>query len=170
MNKSDVLLKLKALSERGIGGEKENATILLEKMMKKYNISEEELQEEETRPVIIELRNKTELRLCAQILWAYFNNTNLYKINKKRIKYYTELTSSQEIEFRYLLSVYFENFYEEEESFLIAYVHQNNIFPKNNNQIKERSELTDEDIKKYKKASFMKLGIEKANIRKALPS
>ena len=37
MNKSDVILKLKALSERGIGGEKENATKLLEKMMKKYN-------------------------------------------------------------------------------------------------------------------------------------
>lgn len=153
MNKSDVLLKLKALSERGIGGEKENATILLEKMMKKYNISEEELQVEETRPVIIDLRNKIEVRLCSQILWAYFD-TKLFKFNKKRIKYYTELTSSQEIEFRYILSVYLNNFYDEEESFLIAYVQKNNIFP-STSKAKESEEMTDEEVKKYKKALFM---------------
>ena len=36
VEKKEIIQKLKALSERGIAGEKENATKLLEKLMKKY--------------------------------------------------------------------------------------------------------------------------------------
>ena len=169
MNKSDVILKLKALSERGVGGEKENATKLLEKMMKKYNISEEELVDEEKRGVIIDLNSKIEVKLCNQILWAYFD-TYVYKIKNKRKKYYTELTSSQEIEFRYILSVYLENYHKEEEIFLYAYVQKNDIFPKNLKESDENEEITDEERKKRRKALLMQNGIEIANIRKALPS
>ena len=39
MEKMDVIKKLKALSDRGINGEKENATKLLNKLMKKYGIT-----------------------------------------------------------------------------------------------------------------------------------
>ena len=52
-NKKEILLKLKRLAERGINGEKENAEKLLNKMMKKYEISEEELEQEEEKIVYI---------------------------------------------------------------------------------------------------------------------
>ena len=57
MEKMDVIKKLKALSDRGINGEKENATKLLNKLMKKYGITEEELEKSEVKTIWITLKN-----------------------------------------------------------------------------------------------------------------
>ena len=46
MDKTALLKKIRALAERGVGGEAENAEKLLARMMKKYGISEAELDEE----------------------------------------------------------------------------------------------------------------------------
>lgn len=46
MDKTALLKKVRALAEHGVGGETENAEKLLARMMKKYGISEEELDEE----------------------------------------------------------------------------------------------------------------------------
>ena len=46
MNKTDLLKKVKALAEHGVGGEATNAAEILERMMKKYGITEAELGEE----------------------------------------------------------------------------------------------------------------------------
>lgn len=46
MDKTALLKKVRALAEHGVGGEAENAEKLLARMMKKYGISEEELDEE----------------------------------------------------------------------------------------------------------------------------
>jgi len=43
------LKKLKALAERGIGGEKENAGQLLEKLCIKYGISQDDIDSPEER-------------------------------------------------------------------------------------------------------------------------
>lgn len=43
---ADKLKKLKALAEKGVGGEREDARRLYEKIKRKYGISEEELQQE----------------------------------------------------------------------------------------------------------------------------
>ena len=62
MEKMDVIKKLKALSDRGINGEKENATKLLNKLMKKYGITEEELEKalidslKQTKPTLIDIK------------------------------------------------------------------------------------------------------------------
>ena len=39
------LERVKALAERGVGGEKENAEALLNRLMAKYGISEEDIEE-----------------------------------------------------------------------------------------------------------------------------
>ena len=44
---ADKLKKLKALAEKGVGGEREDARRLYEKIKRKYGISEEELQQEQ---------------------------------------------------------------------------------------------------------------------------
>lgn len=44
------LKALKALAEKGVGGEKEGARRLYEKLKEKYGISEEELQERQQEP------------------------------------------------------------------------------------------------------------------------
>lgn len=50
MNREQAVKKLKALkelAERGVGGEKEGARLLYEKLKSKYGISEEEVQQEQ---------------------------------------------------------------------------------------------------------------------------
>ena len=61
LEKTELLKKLKALSDRGVSGEKENATELLKKLMKKYGISEEEIQEDEVKEIYINLRTDIEV-------------------------------------------------------------------------------------------------------------
>ena len=70
MEKKEIIQKLKALSERGIAGEKENATKLLEKLMKKYGITEADLKNEDTKVVSIALRTDAEKIICIQLLYA----------------------------------------------------------------------------------------------------
>ena len=73
-NKKELLLKLQELAKRGVNGEKENADKLLKKLMKKYNISEDEINNEEINEVELELRNDIEVRLASQILFSFFDD------------------------------------------------------------------------------------------------
>lgn len=167
MNKKiEILKKLKALADRGIGGEKENAELLLKKYMKKYNISEKELNKDEEKEVYINLKNEIELRLASQILYAFFKDAPLYKQKGKRVKYYTILTTSQEIEFRYIYSVYLESFKKQELIFYRAFISKNNIFPKEANT--DINKVSQEEREEIIKASMMSQGIEKTNIRKCI--
>ena len=43
MDKAELLRKVKALAERGVGGEAKNAEEMLARLMEKYGISEDEL-------------------------------------------------------------------------------------------------------------------------------
>lgn len=167
--KTEILLKLKELSKRGINGEKENATQLLEKLMKKYRITEEELNAEEIEDVYINLKNDIEVRLASQILYAFFDNKNLYKLNKT--KYYTELTKAQEIEFKYIFSVYLEDFKRQELIFYRAFINKNDIFPKSVTvETVEAKNLSSEEMKERALAEIMMDGLEITQVRKALNS
>ena len=53
------LVKIKALAERGVGGEKVTALQMYEALKRKYGISDEEVQQAETVPVDI---NKIDLK------------------------------------------------------------------------------------------------------------
>ena len=157
MEKVEVIKKLKALKDRGIGGEKENAAKLLEKLMKKYNITEEEIKNEETKIVWVNLRNKAEERICSQILYAYFDNADLRQRYKDRTKCFVELTAAQEIEFKYMLSIYLESFYKEQDVFISAFIQKNKIFPANG-KVVNTSELSQEEKERALKAAILAEG------------
>ena len=59
------LERVKALAERGVGGEKENAEALLNRLMAKYGISEEDIEDTAERDYFIRY-----LRLPTSILAA----------------------------------------------------------------------------------------------------
>lgn len=164
--KIEVIKKLKELADRGIGGEKENAELLLKKYMKKYDISEDEIINDEEKEVYIDLRNEIELRLASQILYAFFDKAPLYKINNTKIKYYTKLLVSQEIEFRYMYSVYLESFKKQELIFYRAFINKNRIFPKEANT--DMNKVSKEEQEEMIKASMMQSGIEITQIRKCI--
>ena len=169
-NKKELLLKLQELAKRGVNGEKENADKLLKKLMKKYNISEDEINDEEINEVELELKDDIEVRLACQILFSFFDNAPLYKKWKKRVKYYTKLTKPQEIEFRYMFSVYLENFRKQELIFYRAFINKNRIFPKEilNKKGRNPYDISPEERAEILKSQMMMEGIEMTRIRKAL--
>ena len=58
--KKQLLNKLKALAERGVGGEKETAQRKLKKLMKKYDVEEADLSDEKKENFEFKYKNKFE--------------------------------------------------------------------------------------------------------------
>ena len=63
------LERVKALAERGVGGEKENAEALLNRLMAKYGISEEDIEDTAERDYFIRYHNFWERKLIVQIAY-----------------------------------------------------------------------------------------------------
>lgn len=77
----EVLLKvkkIKALAERGIGGEKEAARKLLAALCAKYGISEEEISEEKKYTYSFHVRTSV-LKLFLQVYSSMFGSTERYE-------------------------------------------------------------------------------------------
>ena len=73
--KKQLLNKLKALAERGVGGEKETAQRKLKELMKKYGVEEVDLSDEKKENFKFKYKNKFEKQmgrhyiLLIQQLW-----------------------------------------------------------------------------------------------------
>lgn len=68
-DQTERLKKLYALAIRGVGGEKEQAQKLLEKLMQKYGVSLAELDEEQIKDFDIEVHGEFERKLLRQVVY-----------------------------------------------------------------------------------------------------
>lgn len=64
MDKAALLKKIRALAERGVGGEADNAEEILRRLMEKYGVSEDELDEEERRRHVSSTTGKSKKSSC----------------------------------------------------------------------------------------------------------
>ena len=86
MNKKELLRKLRALAERGVGGERQNAQKKLDELIKKYNISDEELEDEVAELYHFKYRGKRESALLVQIMYKVCDKKdNIYNFLYKAI-------------------------------------------------------------------------------------
>lgn len=67
--KKELLKKLQALAERGVGGEKETAERKLRELIKKYNIDEAELAEDKLKEFEFKYSNPQEEQLIRQLFF-----------------------------------------------------------------------------------------------------
>lgn len=67
--KLELMKKLQALAERGVGGEKEGAQRKLEELMKKYNIEEEDLSDDKLEDFEFKYRTLFEEKLLRQLFY-----------------------------------------------------------------------------------------------------
>lgn len=172
-NITDTMKHLLALSEKGVGGEKENAIKLLNKLMKKYNISEADLKKEELHKHEVRFKTRWQEQLIHQIVYMINPERNIYKYTNRKVKIaILELTDVEWIEHQYLYSIYKKSFEEELELFTSAFIQRNNIFPKEvPDRIKEQQEKESKQKMSYYKMlkiSQMAQGIDYTNVRKAL--
>lgn len=133
MNKADLLKKVKALAERGVGGEATNAAEILEKMMKKYGITEAELGEETRGRHDFEYHGKEQEKLLRQTVYkvtgGYAYNLVYNRSGRKvKTKLGADCTPAEKVEIEYLFDFYKKLWEREKEAFLAAFIQKHRIF------------------------------------------
>ena len=170
------LKKLKALAERGVGGEQETAMKLYRELMKKYEIEEEEILSEVPKTHWFGYRTELEEELLLQVFYKvtgsrkYSRYIDRYSRRKKRG---CECTEIEAAEIKMLFEFYRNELKRELETFMAAFIGGNRIYPdKTARCYKERKgderELTLEEMQQMKKAQLMAFRMDKRQPPRAM--
>ncbi len=133
MDKAALLKKIRALAERGVGGEADNAEEILRRLMEKYGVSEDELNEEERRRHDFEYHGKEQEKLLRQVV---FKVTGGYAYNlvynatgrKVKTKLGADCTAAEKVEIEFLFDFYTRLWERERAAFLSAFIQKHRIF------------------------------------------
>lgn len=157
----DKLKKLKALAERGCGGEAENAQRLLERLCAANGIDLGQLNDEEkkSRYTFNIGRNSLFKTLFAQCYCKVTNSSTMRYIPETRSEISLELTQVDYAELKGLYEWHKANFEKELEdikkSVLHAYCSKHYLFPENPSVKPKDKPLTEEDWEMLRKAMKM---------------
>nr|DAL47613.1 MAG TPA_asm: Protein of unknown function (DUF2786) [Caudoviricetes sp.] len=152
-NKAELLKKLKALVDRGIDGEKVSAEKKLKELMRKYDISENELLEDKIATVAFKYHGKEQRRLLVQIIYKVTNCTDFYtyrSINSRRkskTSLGADVTAAQKIEIEFLFDFYAKQYEKERSNFLEAFIQKHELFGELEPDV-EPAEITFEQMAK----------------------
>lgn len=174
-NREEVLKNLLELSKRGVGGEAVNAENLLNKLLKKYNMTIEDIETgEELKHRDFIFNDPWEEKLLNQLYYSMYPDRQTYSYTYRRTKAHrqtliVELTDAEFIEFTYAYDVYKESWKHELELFYHAFISTNNLFPKNPPKNTGAKDIS--DVMSYgdrMRMSMMASGIQSAQVRKAI--
>lgn len=129
------LKKLYALALRGVGGEKEQAEAILKKLIKKYGVSMEEIDEDVIKEFKINYSGAAERKILMQIVYKVTNETGrtygfVYKKSGRdcRTILGVSCTEAQKIEIEFLFDFYKKLYKKELEALLLAFIHKHELF------------------------------------------
>lgn len=180
----DKLRKIKSLAEGGVLGEKSAAEAMLQKMMKKYDIKEEDLDSEEENIYYFQIRGCKCKSLFIQVAIIYCGvNRVLYigsEVQNKKVvnfrKHTTDVrprganmvaicTPAKFLELQYAYEMFQKSLDKHLEGMFYAFLDANNLLaPYDPN--KPKSNMDDDEIDL---AYRMSLAVKKTEINKALP-
>lgn len=170
------LKKIKALAERGVGGERKTAMRMYEELKARYDIKDEEIMLDKVSLHWFGYKNDLEEDLLTQIFYkvtgspSYHRYTGEYSRRKKRGCDCTEIEAA---EITLLFSFYREELKREIDAFMIAFKNGNDLFPdKIARCYKEydgpKTEWTDEEKRMRKKAFWYSKMLDKRKPPRAL--
>ena len=147
MNKLELLQKIKALADFGVSGEKENAQKLLDKLMRKYKIKEEEISEETINIYPIKWRGFKGRQLAVQVFFSIIEDleTRKFYTFKNRQAGEIHCTPAEFLEWQAKFKFYQYHLNKDLDVFYGAFVHRNKIFGKCT-KADDSYKLTAEDI------------------------
>lgn len=170
MNKEELLKKIKALAEQGVGGEKENAQRTLKKLMEKYGITDDDLDDEKVQFFDIKMpKFYNSSALASQVMYSIVgvptadNRKGLYRRGKS---FSIKCTTAEFLEFQAKFKFYCHYFKEELKIFYQAFVQANRIFPDKKNE--EESTIERDLTTADRKALFLAANLEKHEFRKQI--
>ena len=128
--KEELLMKLKALAERGESGERENAERMLASLMDKYGITEEQLDAEKPDFHWYAYSNIYEKRLANQVFFKVTGDGhNSYVSKAFKGRQGCLCTVAQSIEIEALYGFYRRKLKEDMELLYVAFIQCNEVFP-----------------------------------------
>ncbi len=159
--------KLQELAARGVGGEKVNARIMLERAMLKYGVTENELSSETKAETWFKYSGKWQRALLIQII-AYVcgDKIDVYGPGTKESKIMAKITPGQHIEIELLFDAHKRAYAKEEEIFFRAYIQKNRLFPQDAEPTER--EYTQEQIEELRKMIKIMDGIDRVHVRKQI--
>ena len=151
MDRAALLKKIKALAERGVDGERENAEALLAKLMEKYDISEEELAEDTRKRHDVEFHGKEQKKLLRQVVFKVtggFAYELVYRSSGRTVRTQlgAECTPAEKVEIEFLFDFYTNLWDREREAFLAAFIQKHRIFSMRDDL--PAREISDEELAK----------------------
>lgn len=160
--------KLAVIAEKGAGGEKEAAALLLERLMDKHGITESDLEEEPIEFEWFKYKDDLQRKLLHQVIYTVLGDRELYNwkgSRKKEVGVYCTAAEKTEIEITY--DFYYRAIQEELETFLYAFYSKNHLFPPPNKKLIESNEppISMEELMKI---SNMMDGMAKHTLKKMI--
>lgn len=132
--KKELLKKLQALAERGVGGEKETAERKLRQLMEKYGIDEMEFAEDRLEEFEFKYKNAQEEQLIRQLLYKMFgaewrSKSYTYRFGKgsKSIQG-VECTRAEGIQLQIEYEFYKDLWQQEMQLFYNAFIQKHRLF------------------------------------------
>lgn len=165
-DKINLAKKIKALSERGIGGERDNAKRILEKFMTENGISDSDLEETEVKHYKFKVPSTPELnnKLFHQIVWSVVGVDKIYNVKGERSTLYVLCTPDDALEIEAQFDFYNKLLCKEIDLFYTAFLHKHRIFGKD--PIKKKpNEISEEEILRL---SILQSGLSDETYRKRL--
>ncbi|PHR93203.1 MAG: hypothetical protein COA69_04440 [Robiginitomaculum sp.] len=160
------LERLKALVDRGVGGEAVNAQTILERQLKSLGLSMDDVfsQGEEAHMHWYKYKTKMEKRLLVQTLAKILGASGEYYTNR-RMSLGAHVTDAINAEIRLHFDVYVKAYRDETEVLFTAFVHKNRIFFAECDDETPR-DYTPEELERHRKAAVMMMGMDRANVRR----
>lgn len=170
MDKAALLKKIRALAERGVGGEADNAEEILRRLMEKYGVSEDELDEEERRRHDFEYHGKEQEKLLRQVVYKVtggYAYKLVYRASGRKVKTRlgADCTAAEKVEIEFLFDFYTRLWERERDAFLSAFIQKHRIFT-----IRDDIEPQEVSREELLKMQALMLGMSDESPVRALPA
>lgn len=153
-DQKEQLKKLYALALRGVDGEKEQARALLEKLLKKYAMSINDLDEEQIKEYRLTYHGKEQRKLLIQTVYKVLGDTSsLFGLcysgsgRECRTVLGIRCTEAQKVEIEFLFDFYTRVWEKERAALLEAFIQKHGIFGRLKEGEKPR-ELSEKEMAK----------------------
>lgn len=165
-DKINLAKKLKALADRGIGGERDNARRMLEKFMLENGITDEDLNSDQTKHFQFKVPKHPALvnKLFYQLVWKIAGLGKIYERSNQRAYLYVLCTSDEAVEIEAQFGFYARLLKKEMDLFYSVFLHKHKIFGEQEIE-KDEPELSPED---YKRMMILKAGLSDETYLKQL--
>lgn len=141
------LRKIKALAERGIGGEKEGALKLYNDLLAKYELTSDMVELEEVIRYWIRYDDEIDKKLITQLFYKVTGDPAYFiKTDKRRRLLGFNCTKFELNEFTFYYRFYKEHLKSELSIFMGAFFSKNELFPDDNTRVHYESEDKEETL------------------------